>query len=198
VVKINNKFYTPQRKSPVLLAGLFCMLLLLSACQTPQTPEEVTKAFWAALIKGDVDGATRLATQNSRHLVTKDETKENADVRTGQIIINGDNANVETIMTENGRTFAFDSVLFKENDTWKVDYQQTRMNISSLPFNGVFKSLEQLGETFNKQLERQMPLFEKQIESFGEQLNRKLDEFGRYLENPEKWRKEHPNRGDDI
>jgi hypothetical protein len=198
VAKINNKFYTPQRKSPVLLAGLFCMLLLLSSCQIPQTPEEVTKAFWTALIKGEIDDATRLATQNSRHLVTKDETKEKADIRTGQIVINGQTANVETIMTENGRTFSFDTVLLKESDAWKVDYQQTRMNISALPFNGLFNSLEQLGETFNKQLERQMPLFEKQIESFGEQLNRKLDEFGRYLEDPKKWRKEHPYRGDSI
>jgi hypothetical protein len=196
VAKINRSCSSPN-KSPAIIAGLFCVFFLLMACQTSKSPEEVTSDFWTALIKDDIDDATQLATQNSRHLVTKDETKENAELHTGQIVINGQAANVETIMTQNGRTFSFNTALLKENDLWKVDYQQTLINVAAMPFNGIFRSLDEIGENLNKKLEQQMPLFEKQIESFGQELNRKLDEFGRYLEDPKKWKKQHPN-GDSI
>lgn len=197
MVKI-NRYYASQLKSPAVIVGLFCLLFQLSACQTPQTPEEVTSAFWTALIQADIEDAKRHATENSRHLVTKDETKENADFQTGQIVINDQTAAVETIMTENGKTFSFNTALLKENNLWKVDYQQTLMNMSAVPFNGIFRNLDEIAENLNKKLEEQMPLFEKQIESFGEELNRKLDEFGRYLEDPKKWRKQHPYRDDSI
>jgi hypothetical protein len=42
--------------------------------------------------------------------------------------------------------------------------------------------LRAIGETINKELEQQVPLFEKQIKSFSEELIRQLDEFRRQLE----------------
>jgi hypothetical protein len=191
VAKI-NRFYTFHLKSPAIWTGLFCLLILLSACQTPKTPEEVTKAFWAAMLKGDIEEAKKHVTQNSRQLITEDEAKDYKELHTGQIVINGQAAKVETTMTQNNRTFSFNTVLLKENDIWQVDYQQTLMNVSAMPFNGLFRSLDKMGEDLNKKLEQQMPLFEKQIESFGQELNRKLDEFGQYLEDPKKWKKQHP------
>jgi len=194
VAKI-NRFVAPQVKGPILLVGLFSLLLMLSGCQTPKTPEQVTAAFWTALIQGNVEIAKKLATQKSQNLVTEQETKKNATLSTGKIVIDGQTATVETLITENNRINSFNTALVKESDLWKVDYQQTLINISAIPFNDVFKSLEGLGETFKKQLEQQMPLFEKQIESFGEELKQQLDEFGRYLEDPKKWKKQHPYRG---
>ena len=192
-----NRFYPFQLKSPVVWTGLFCLLFLLSACQTPKTPEEVTTAFWAALKKGDLEEAKRHATQPSQQLINKEEAKEYSDLRTGQIVINGQTASVETHMTETGRSFSFTTVLLKENNIWLVDFQQTLINVSAMPFNGLFRSLDKISEDLNKKLEQQMPLFEKQIESFGQELNRKLDEFGQYLEDPKKWKKQHSN-GDSI
>jgi len=197
VAKINGSC-VPQLKSPAYLAGLFCLLGLISGCQTPKTPEQVTAAFWASLIQADIETAKRYATQNSQHLITEKETRENATLDIGKIVIDGDRAAVETTMTEDGRTVSFNTALLQEDDLWKVDYQQTLINISAIPFNGIFKSLEEIGETLNKRLEQQMPLFEKQIESFGEELKKQLDEFGRYLENPKKWKKQHPYRDDSI
>jgi len=55
--------------------------------------------------------------------------------------------------------------------------------------------LQAIGETINKELEQQVPLFEKQIKSFSEELIRQLDEFRRQLEKaapPEK-QKPHSN-----
>ncbi|NOT11783.1 MAG: hypothetical protein HOP23_08135 [Methylococcaceae bacterium] len=192
-----NQAADSQIKSPALLAGLFCLLFLFTACQAPKSPEDVTSAFWTSLIKANIVEAKQYATKNTQPLITEQETRTNTVLHTGEIVINAQLATVETIMTENDRTFSFDTALVKENDQWKVDYQQTLLNISAMPFNGIMKNLEQLGNDLNEKLEQQMPLFEKQIESFGEQLNRKLDEFGRYLEDPKKWKRQHPN-GDSI
>lgn len=179
--------------SPALLAGLVALSLILSGCQAT-TPEEVTTAFWEALLHGDIESAQKQATRESRQLVGKQQTIASSSLRTGQITINGLNATVETIITQNDKTLTFNTVLFKENDHWKVDYRQTLINISNEPFSGIIRSLQNLGEIFNKQLEQQMPLIEKEIESFGEELKRQMDEFGRNLEKPKPPQKPQPYR----
>jgi hypothetical protein len=169
-----------------LLAGLLPLLFLLSGCQAALTPEQVTTEFWEAMAEGNLDAARKYATQETQHLVTKQQNLEDATVKTGSILIDGSNATVATVMTlkkpENNKDLSFDTVLLKENDQWKVDYQRTLNNLSNLPFGDIFKSLRAIGETINKELEQQVPLFEKQIKSFSEELIRQLDEFRRQLE----------------
>jgi len=196
VAKIKPSFtaFAGKSNSPVLLAGLVGLLLILSGCQTATTPEGVTTVFWEALIHGDIESAKEQATQETRQLVGKQQFIENSSVRTGQITINGLNATVETIITQNDKTLSFNTVLFKENDHWKVDYQHTLINISNEPFSGIIRSLQNIGDIFNKQLEQQIPLIEKEIDSFGEELKRQLDEFKRNLENPKFPEKQQPYR----
>ena len=194
----NNLPLNRQIKSPVQLIGLFCICILISACQTPKTPEQVSTAFWIALTIGDLETAKKYATRESQQLITDQDARPNATLSTGKIVIDGNQATVETNLSEQGKVIAFNTSLLKEGERWKVDFQQTRRNISAVPLSGIFKSLENIGETLNNQLEQQMPLLEKQIESFGEELKKQLEEFSRYLEDPKKWEKEHPIRDDSI
>ncbi|PPK70743.1 uncharacterized protein DUF4878 [Methylobacter tundripaludum] len=184
------------KKSPVGLTGLLTLLLLLSGCQAALTPEQVATAFWVAMAEGNLDSAREYATQETRHLVTKQQNLEEATVKTGAILIDGSNATVATVMTlkkpENNKELSFDTVLSKENDLWKVDYQRTLNNLSNLPFGDIFKSLRAIGETINKELEQQIPLFEKQIKSFSDELIRQLDEFRRQLEKAAPPEKQQP------
>jgi len=83
---------------------------------------------------------------------------------------------------ESNKHLSFNTVLLKEHDLWKVDYQRTLNNLLNLPFGELFKSLQAIGNAINKELEQQIPLFEKQIKSFSEELIRQLDEFRRNLE----------------
>ncbi|EGW19831.1 DUF4878 domain-containing protein [Methylobacter tundripaludum] len=191
--------YHHTKKSLTGLAGLLSLLLLLGGCQAVLTPEQVTTAFWEAMAEGNLDSARKYATQETQHLVTKQQNLQDATVKTGTIFIDGSNATVTTVMTlkkpENNKDLSFDTVLLKENELWKVDYQRTLNNLSNLPFGDIFKSLQAIGETINKELEQQIPLFEKQIKSFSEELIRQLDEFRRQLEKaapPEK-QKPHSN-----
>ena len=150
------------------------------------------------MVEGKLDSARKYATQETQQLVTKQQNMEDATLKTGVVLIDGSNATVSTIITlkkpESNKVLSFDTVLLKENDQWKVDYHRTLNNLSNLPFGDIFKSLRGIGETINKELEQQIPLFEKQIKSFSEELIRQLDEFRRQLEKsvpPEK-QKPHP------
>jgi hypothetical protein len=173
-------------KSLAGLAGLFSLLLMLSGCQTVLTPEQVTLAFWEAMAQGNLDSARKHATQETQHLVTKQQNLEGASLKIGEVVIDGPNATVSTIMTlkkpESNKDLSFNTVLLKENDLWKVDYQQTLNNLSILPFGELFKSLRAIGDAINKELEQQIPLLDQQIKSFGEELIWQLDEFRRNLE----------------
>ena len=173
-------------KSLAGLAGLFSLLFMLSGCQAVLTPEQVTLAFWEAMAQGDLESARKQATQETQHLVAKQQNLEGASIKTGEVVIDGPNATVSTIMTlkkpENNEYLSFNTVLLKENDLWKIDYQQTLNNLSILPFGELFNSLRAIGDAINKELEQQVPLFEKQIKSFSEELIRQLDEFRRNLE----------------
>ncbi len=173
-------------KSLAGLPGLFSLLFILSGCQAVLTPEQVTQAFWEAMAQGNLDSARKHATQETQHLVTKQQNLEGASIKTGEVVIDGLNARVSTIMTlkrsENNQPLSFNTVLLKENDKWKVEYQQTLNNLSILPLGEFFKSLRAIGDAINKELEQQIPPFEKQIKSFSEELIRQLDEFRRNLE----------------
>ncbi|MGZ8225220.1 MAG: hypothetical protein ACXWT3_01115 [Methylococcaceae bacterium] len=190
-------YYT--NKSVAGLAGLFSLLFLLSGCQAVLTPEQVTTAFWEAMAKGHLDTAKKYATQETQYLVTKQQNLEDAALKTGEALIDGSSATVLTIMTlkkpENNKVLSFETVLLKDNDLWKVDYQRTLNNLLSLPFRDIFKSLRAIGETLNKELEQQIPLFEKQIKSFSEELIRQLDEFRRQLEKAVPPEKQKPHSG---
>lgn len=185
------------KKSLAGLAGLLSLLFLLGGCQVVLSPEQVTTAFWEAMAAGNLDSARKYATEETQHLVTKQQNLENALVKTGVILIDDSKATVATVMTlknpENNKDLSFDTVLLKENDRWKVDYQRTLNNLSNLPFGDVFKSLRAIGETINKELEQQIPLFEQQIKSFSEELIRQLDEFRRQLEKAAPPEKQQPD-----
>ena len=173
-------------KSLAGLAGLFSLLFMLSGCQAALTPEQVTLAFWEAMAQGNLESARKHATKETQHLVIKQQNLEGASLKTGEVVIDGSNATVSTIMTlkkpESNKHLSFNTVLLKEKDLWKVDYQQTLNDLSILPFGELFKSLRAIGDVINKELEQQIPLFEQQIKSFSEELIQQLDEFRRNLE----------------
>ena len=172
-------------KSPVIIAGLFC-ILLISGCQTGKSPEEVTALFWQTLAQGKIDNAKKHVTTESQHLVNLQDIDTHSNIKTGIAVIQetGEGATVETTITRNKRQVTFDTVLLKEEDAWKVDYLQTQMNVSMIPFGEVVKSLQNLGDTFAKQLEQQLPQIQKEMESLGNQLKNEIDELGKSLNKP--------------
>jgi len=177
--------FKPTKTSPVSTAGLFVLLWVLSGCQTVAPPEQVTASFWEAMVRGDLESARKHTTPETRNLVVKQQNLKNGSVDTGSVDVDGSNARVFTILTlkkPENKVLSFETVLLKENRQWQVDYQATLDNLSLLPLGALFKSLRTIGDTINKELERQIPLFENQLKSFSEELLRQLEEFRRQLE----------------
>jgi hypothetical protein len=172
-------------KSLAILAGLFCMLQL-SGCQDGKSPEEVTTLFWQALSQGQIENAKKHVTQDSQHLVNLQDIEKHSTISTGEAFIDDINAVVETTIFRNKKQVTFKTVLLKEQDIWKINYLNTQMNISMVPFGDVVKSLQSLGDTFAKQLEQQVPLIQKEMESLGNDLKNQIDELGQSLKKPEK------------
>ena len=185
----------PLTKSPAKLAGLFSILLFFSGCQTGKSPEEVTNLFWQALAQGQLENAKKQVTDQSQHLVNLQDIENHSTITTGTAVIGDSDATVETTITRNKRLVTFDTVLLKDKDVWKVDYLQTQMNISMIPFNDVVKSLQNLGDTFAKQLEKQLPTIQNKMESIGGELKNKIDELGHSLEKPGTPNKPKPHPG---
>lgn len=183
MAKTKSVFYS--YKSPVKVAGLIYILLLLYGCQSA-TPEEVTTKFWRALASGQIENAKNQTTQDSQRFVNlqEQEIDKNSAIKTGEAVVNDLNASVETTINRNDKPVSFNTVLLKENGNWKVDYQQTHTNIAMAPLDGIAKSLQKLGDTVTDQLEEQVPLIEKEMESLGNELKEQIDEFGRALEKP--------------
>jgi hypothetical protein len=170
-------------KSSAIIVGLFCFLLLFG-CQE-KTPEEVTANFWQALAQSQLAIAKELATSNSKDLINLNDIDKHSPIKTGPVVVDDLNASVETTITRNNKPITFNTVLYRENDGWKVDFQQTHTNIAMVPFEGIAKSLQNIGESFTKQLEQTAPLIEKEMESLGNQLKQQIDEFGKALKKPE-------------
>jgi hypothetical protein len=181
VARINIHSHN-RLNSPAIKAGLFCIITLLTACPSVQSPEQVTVSFWQALAKGQQDRAEKQATQSSQHLVNSQDIDQLSSIKTGAVILEGNIARVETTILRNKRSVTFDTALVKENESWKVDYLQTQMNITMLPLGDVFKSLQNLGNTFAKQVEKQIPAIQKEMENLGKDLKDQVDEFNRSLE----------------
>lgn len=180
-------------QSLVKLAGLFYVLVIYG-CQTGTSPEEVTMHFWQTLAQGQIENSKKQATEDSKHLINLQDIEKNSTIEIGEAVINGPDATVQTTLTRHKKRITFDTVLVLENDTWKINYLQTQMNISMIPLGDVFQSLQNLGSTFAKQLEKKLPIIQNEMESLGEELKQQIDDFGRSLETPQdpNAKKTHP------
>ncbi|SJM95482.1 hypothetical protein [Crenothrix polyspora] len=167
--------------SLIRLAGV---VFLLAACQASveTAPDKVAAAFWQAVIAGNLPAAQNQATKDSQASLMADQGRKYAAVQVGAMTLDGDSATVVTLLTQNDKKVSFNTALLKQDDGWKVDYQQTRMNISMLPFQSIVNELQNIGESFGEQLQQQMPLIEKGLESFGDQLKRQLEDLNQSLE----------------
>lgn len=170
------------RKSPVK-AGLFFMLVM-AACQVPKTPDEITLKFWQAMAANDLASAEQYVSKGSRPLLQSAEHQfQDARFAIGQIVIDAGQARVETEARKpDGTLTTFTTFLVKEEQKWRIDYRRTRYSLSENVFNGLFDSLNNIGENLNKQLEQQMPRFEKEMELFGQEMKKQLDKLGEELE----------------
>lgn len=132
-------------KSPILIVGLFCLLLLVSACTRTENPDDVAIAFWTALAEHDLEQAKYFSTEDSARLFNED--MRNASIQVGKVKYVCDGATVETwvIRQSAEASSSFKTILIRdqEQDRWKVDYPQTIENISEKRFKSIITTAKE-------------------------------------------------------
>lgn len=126
-----------------LLAGT---LALLTGCKGKNSvandPKAVVVAFFEKMAKKDIEGATKLATKDSKSTMDmmkkamdmgekmgtkeKDPTEDFKNMKFGDAKIDGDKATVSVTNPAKGET-AFDFPLVKEGGDWKVDFSMATL-----------------------------------------------------------------------
>jgi len=121
------------------------VLLLVSACATQKSQQEIASDFWAAMMANDIAKAQTYAKQGTMTNVTP---KENANVQKVEIRHareeNGLTFVPTTIIgTENGKPQrrTFDTVLAKEDGEWKVDFDKTTTSILGISMEKVVEGM---------------------------------------------------------
>lgn len=112
------------------LAAVWLSLFLLTACSGPETPQEVTEAFWQAVMEDDADGVARYSTMATPAEYPQLEADWSAaSLALGRTVIEEREATVVTVFKgiegagDEGREVA--TYLVLRDEQWKVDYQPT-------------------------------------------------------------------------
>ena len=177
-----------------LNAWLILITVVISGCATNLTPMEVSDKFWLAEKNRDNQSIKKYILAGS---VNKDNPTENLlminNYSLGRTVIDKDQAWVDTTV-EIGDSKPFSvpikTVLLKENNQWKVDYEATVSPISSSSDIARFLgSLNELGIEFadklNRslgQLQNELPEIQKQLENIEENMKQKLPELQERME----------------
>jgi hypothetical protein len=138
-------------KSPIRIIGLFCLLLLISACNRTDNPDDVTVIFWTALAENNLEKAQHYSTAKIDKLFNPQLL--NASVQVGKTQYECYKATVQTYLNLrlNNRQLFFKTVVIRddEKDVWIVDYKNTLANVNAVlnvPSKDILTHTKQLGQ----------------------------------------------------
>lgn len=166
---------------------LILILFISFSCTYVSTPEDVTRNFWNAIEKGDVEKAKKYAVPGS---MDNESLTQNSTI---ELIAVSDKADVEndtarvateirmTTQDETG-TYSFETVLVKTNDVWKVDYDKTVNSLMMSSIKEFGRELKQMGREMGKAIGEAMKEMGKAME---EALNDARDSLKKGDENKE-------------
>ncbi len=138
-------------KSPAAKVGLFCLVLLLSACRRTDNPDDVAIEFWTALIENDLKKAAQYSTESSAQAFN--ENLRNASLQIGHVkyICNGATVETHIQLQSAAASSSFKTVLIRdeEKDAWKVDYPLTLESMNKAR-DKRFKNIVETGKEAGK------------------------------------------------
>lgn len=154
---------------------LLC-LLALAGCSNPETPQEVTQAFWEAVIENDADTAAELSTlvdESGFDGFGLDWT--GAEASWGRVVVEGEHASIGTtfigLQATSGDALETTTRLIRINDQWQVDYHHTADEINGdRRLESLMGSFRDLGESLRSR-------FANESEKAAQEMDRLAGEF---------------------
>ena len=170
------------KSSYILVAIVFA--LLLSACGKPETPQEVSQAFWQSVIDGDVAGVVNYSTLGSEKgydAFSRDWT--GMIPSWGKVIIEEHEARVHTHISTpdaaQSEMLYFVTYLVKQNDVWKIDYDKTeKVVLASSAVSDFVNRITTIGNEITQQFEEASKTVTSELESLNEQLLQITESLG--------------------
>ena len=168
-------------KSPVKMAGLFCLCWLLSGCLKQTDPKDATILFWTAVSENNLDEAKKLSTEGSE--IFFPEKFQNLSFQTAKAVIDYDYAVVETTLRfqSAGNRSKFNTFLVRDakTDYWKVDYKRTINGIVDKKFKNLFLVMKEAVKKVQKKTEEKILPVMPAIKRFFTKIWKGIGHFAR-------------------
>ena len=160
-----------SKTSALLLSGL---LLLLSGCMEPKTPEDAAHYFWKAMQNRNAEAAQKLAIDGSAANLLDKLKPQTFEL--GQVDSNGNRTTIQTTLTQlNGtetQEVLLTTVLFYQHETWRVSIKHTEASLLPGAVKKLFRNLEELGNqlgdklgaSLNETMEEALPVIEDMVQ----------------------------------
>ena len=157
------------------LISLFLTTLVLTGCFGPKSPQDVTQEFWEAVITHNIDDAIEYSTLvDEKSYDAFNKKWEGYQSVTGKIMINGNQAEVETELSQLNDTDKnhqkLNTYLVKQDGQWKVDYVQTAESISGDTFGQFLGQLNDLGKKLSNTLKGSSDKFRIEMQRLENEL----------------------------
>jgi len=161
---------------PLLVSML---LLSLSGC-FGTSPEDVARQYWDAVLAGDEQQAKALSVDpEEAGLETFIQPGSGSSVTFGETIIDGENAEVPTVLTwvdeNNTVSYQLSTALVKQDKDWQVDAYATRRSLINSVYNSTLTDLQ-------KAFEDSAAEFRRLGEELVEEVSADISEASRELE----------------
>ena len=157
--------------------------LLLSACQSPDTPQQVAQHFWQAVIEDRPDAAAEYSTlQNAGNYDRFSLNWSGFQPSFGKIIIDNDRSTVESTFLppagQEEKARKLTTYLVLQAEEWKVDYQKTGEALIPKKAANLGERLNRLGKTLSEQLDNSADELNTELEQLGDKLEDLTDRIG--------------------
>lgn len=178
--------------------SLMFLLLLLSACLSPKTPQDVAQVFWESVVKNDAKDVVEYSTLvDVKQFDRFSKDWAGFQVSWGRVVIDGDQASIESRFSKAGGSEAdnreFTTYLVRRNGEWIVDYVRTSEEVRGgviLDLLGALSDvgkelsaqLESAAKEFSNEMERMGKEFEEHSESLDQQASKSVEKFAEELQ----------------
>ncbi len=164
---------------PISLLGLMAVLTLGTGCSSyPEDPVDVAGRFWAEIGDGDIEGALRYATRDSRDHIKPNENacQGELQVKFGEVTEEHGAVLVATTLAASGAgadpDMALKTVLVRYLGEWRVDFPATMQTM----FDG---EMGQLAREMSEAMGRAM---ETAMEQMSQDMQKSMEEFSQRTE----------------
>ena len=160
------------------------LALVLSACNKPHTPLEVSQVFWQAVIEGnvaDVVNYSTLGSESGYEAFSRDWTGMLPSW--GKIIIEDHEARVHTHVSKpdaaQSEMLYFVTYLVRQDDQWKVDYDKTeKVVLASSAVSDFVNQITAIGNEISQQFDEASKMVTAELESLNNQLIQLTENLG--------------------